>query len=137
MRGAAADEKPRQVLRLRGSGKRLQAVDAVDLTIRRGETLGLVGESGSGKTTVGRCLLRLIEPDSGEIIFDGIDLARASAGDMRRLRKRVQIVFQDPLDALDPRWTVDSIIGEAWRSPTRSACGNCSGWSALRRASLR
>ncbi len=103
--------------RLRGSGKRLQAVDAVDLTIRRGETLGLVGESGSGKTTVGRCLLRLVEPDSGEIVFDGIDLARASAGDMRRLRKRVQIVFQDPLDALDPRWTVEAIIGEALEKP--------------------
>ena len=103
--------------RLRGSGKRLQAVDNVDLTIRRGETLGLVGESGSGKTTVGRCLLRLVEPDSGEIIFDGIDLVRASAGEMRRMRKRVQIVFQDPLDALDPRWTVEAIIGEALDKP--------------------
>ncbi len=103
--------------KLRGSGKRLQAVDAVDLTIRRGETLGLVGESGSGKTTVGRCLLRLVEPDGGEIVFDGIDLARANASDMRRLRKRVQIVFQDPLDALDPRWSVEAIIGEALERP--------------------
>ncbi len=103
--------------KLRGSGKRLQAVDSVDLTIRRGETLGLVGESGSGKTTVGRCLLRLVEPDGGEILFDGVDLARAGAAEMRRLRKRVQIVFQDPLDALDPRWTVEAIIGEALEKP--------------------
>jgi oligopeptide/dipeptide ABC transporter ATP-binding protein len=106
-----------KTFRLRGSGKRLQAVDSVDFTIRRGETLGLVGESGSGKTTVGRCLLRLVEPDSGAILFDGIDLVRAGAAEMRRLRKRVQIVFQDPLDALDPRWTVEAIIGEALDRP--------------------
>ncbi len=106
--------------KLRGSGKRLQAVDSVDLTIRRGETLGLVGESGSGKTTVGRCLLRLVEPDGGEILFDGIDLARAGSAEMRRLRKRIQIVFQDPLDALDPRWTVEAIIGEALEKPDPS-----------------
>ena len=103
--------------RLRGSGKRLQAVDSVDLTIRRGETLGLVGESGSGKTTVGRCLLRLVEPDSGEVLFDGVDLVHASPATMRRLRKRVQIVFQDPLDALDPRWSVEAIVNEALERP--------------------
>jgi peptide/nickel transport system ATP-binding protein len=103
--------------RLRDGRKLLQAVDRVDLTIRRGETLGLVGESGSGKTTVGRCLLRLIEPDSGEVMFEGLDLARASATELRRLRKRVQIVFQDPLDALDPRWTIGSIVNEALDRP--------------------
>jgi oligopeptide/dipeptide ABC transporter ATP-binding protein len=102
---------------LRGSGKRLQAVDRVDLTIGRGETLGLVGESGSGKTTVGRCLLRLVEPDSGEVVFDGRDLLRTSPAELRRMRRRVQIVFQDPLDALDPRWTVTKILTEALEKP--------------------
>lgn len=104
--------------RLRSSGKTLQAVDSVELEIRRGETLGLVGESGSGKTTAGRCLLRLIEPDSGTILFEGRDLRTAAAAEMRKLRRKVQIVFQDPLDSLDPRWTVSSIIGEALDKPT-------------------
>ncbi|MEI5668394.1 ABC transporter ATP-binding protein [Bosea sp. CCNWLW174] len=104
--------------RLRSSGKTLQAVDSVELEIRRGETLGLVGESGSGKTTAGRCLLRLVEPDSGTILFEGRDLRSAAAAEMRKLRRKVQIVFQDPLDSLDPRWTVSSIIGEALDKPT-------------------
>ena len=102
---------------LKGSTKTLQAVDQVNLTIGRGETLGLVGESGSGKTTVGRCLLRLIEPDGGTITLEGRDLIAASGKDLRRLRRRIQIVFQDPLDALDPRWTVAAIIGEALERP--------------------
>ncbi len=102
---------------LSGSKKVLQAVDRVTFEIGRGETLGLVGESGSGKTTVGRCLLRLIEPDGGTITFDGHDLTRASGKDLRTLRRRVQIVFQDPLDALDPRWTVAAIVGEALDRP--------------------
>jgi peptide/nickel transport system ATP-binding protein len=103
---------------LQGSKKLLQAVDRVTFEIGRGETLGLVGESGSGKTTVGRCLLRLIEPDSGTITFDGRDLTAASGKDLRTLRRRIQIIFQDPLDALDPRWTVSAIIGEALERPT-------------------
>ena len=102
---------------LRGSGKRLQAVDRVDLTLGRGETLGLVGESGSGKTTVGRCLLRLLEPDAGTVTFEGADLLRAKAATLRQTRRRLQIVFQDPLDALDPRWTVAKILGEALERP--------------------
>lgn len=97
---------------LRGSGKTLQAVDRVDLTLRRGETLALVGESGSGKTTVGRCLLRLVQPDAGEVLFDGRDLMRLKPVELRRIRRRVQIVFQDPLDALDPRWRVRDILAE-------------------------
>ncbi|TPG44206.1 ABC transporter ATP-binding protein [Roseomonas nepalensis] len=109
--------------RLRGSGKTLQAVNRVDLAIARGETLGLVGESGSGKTTVGRLLLRLLEPDGGEILFEGRDLARLPPGELRRTRRRVQIVFQDPQDALDPRWTAAEILGEALerRDPARVA----------------
>ncbi|MBO1078088.1 ABC transporter ATP-binding protein [Roseomonas haemaphysalidis] len=102
---------------LRGSGKRLQAVDRVDLAIGRGETLGLVGESGSGKTTVGRCLLRLVEPDSGSVLFEGRDLLQLPPAELRRMRRRVQIVFQDPLDALDPRWTAAEILGEALERP--------------------
>jgi oligopeptide/dipeptide ABC transporter ATP-binding protein len=102
---------------LRGTQKTLQAVDRVTFTIARGETLGLVGESGSGKTTVGRCLLRLIEPDGGSVSFDGRDLLTANRRDLRALRRRVQIVFQDPLDALDPRWTVAQILGEALLAP--------------------
>jgi oligopeptide/dipeptide ABC transporter ATP-binding protein len=103
--------------RLRGSGKTLQAVDRVDLAIGRGETLGLVGESGSGKTTVGRCLLRLLDADAGEVVFEGKDLLRATPHDLRSTRRRIQIVFQDPLDALDPRWSVSRIVSEALLRP--------------------
>jgi oligopeptide/dipeptide ABC transporter ATP-binding protein len=102
---------------LRGSSKVLQAVDRVDLAIGRGETLGLVGESGSGKTTVGRCLLRLVEPDTGSVLFEGRDLLRLPPAELRRMRRRVQIVFQDPLDALDPRWNAAEILREALEKP--------------------
>ncbi len=102
---------------LRGTRKTLQAVDRVTFTIARGETLGLVGESGSGKTTVGRCLLRLIEPDGGTVSFEGRDLLTATPRALRALRRRIQIVFQDPLDALDPRWTVAQILTEALLAP--------------------
>ena len=103
----------RKTFPLRGSHKRVQAVDDVSFTIGRGETLGLVGESGSGKTTVGRCILRLAEPDTGEITFGEASVTGASAGALRNLRRKLQVVFQDPFDSLDPRWTVADIIGEA------------------------
>lgn len=95
------------------SGKEIiRAVDDVSFSMEKGETLGLVGESGSGKTTVGHCILRLIEPDSGEVFFRGEDLLRLSTGDMRRKRREMQIIFQDPYGSLNPRMKVGKIIEE-------------------------
>ncbi len=89
-----------------------RVVDDVSFRIERGQTLGVVGESGSGKSTVARLLLRLIEPDSGAIRLDGHDLRAASNHELRRLRRRMQIVFQDPYAALNPRMRVEEIVGE-------------------------
>jgi oligopeptide/dipeptide ABC transporter ATP-binding protein len=96
-----------------GGGLKLVAVNGISFSIGRGETLGLVGESGSGKTTVGRCILRLIEPTSGVITFEGQQIDKIKQTDFRRLRPRMQAVFQDPFDSLDPRMVVGDTILES------------------------
>ena len=90
----------------------VQAVDNISFNIRQGETVGLVGESGCGKTTVGRTLLRLIEPTSGSVMFDGVDVARLKGRELKGMRRNMQIIFQDPYASLDPRMPIGESIAE-------------------------
>jgi oligopeptide/dipeptide ABC transporter ATP-binding protein len=98
--------------RLRHGPKAVRAVDGVSLTVHRGETVGLVGESGCGKSTLGRSVLRLVEPTSGEVRIDGMDVVKASASELREMRRRAQIIFQDPSSSLNPRRSVGQILEE-------------------------
>src|SRR4028119_1131053 len=120
-RDARADERAEKLVRLRalvkhfpvaGSDDVVRAVDGVTFDIFKGETLGLVGESGCGKSTVGRCLLRLIEPPKGEISFEGKDVLALSGKALRDVRAEMQIIFQDPYASLNPRLRVRDIVGE-------------------------
>ena len=93
-------------------GRVVHAVNSVSLTVHPGETVGVVGESGCGKTTLGRAVLRLTEPTSGQVMFEGQDMARLGGADLRRARKRMQVVFQDPSSSLNPRMTIGRILSE-------------------------
>lgn len=94
------------------SKNRFVAVDDLTFTIRSGETVALVGESGSGKSTTGRCLIRLIEPTSGSVVYDGKELMTRSASELRHLRREIQIIFQDPFSSLNPRMSIDTMLRE-------------------------
>jgi len=105
----------RRLLRRTG-GSSVVAVDGVSFTVSRGETLALVGESGSGKTTVGRLVLRLLEPTSGDVLFDGESVLAMAPARLRALRREVQVIFQDPYGSLNPRMNVETLVGEGLRN---------------------
>jgi oligopeptide transport system ATP-binding protein len=125
--GTAAPRRPRTLVATERVGKYfpvrsgffsrsqrlLRAVDGVSIRVRRGETVGLVGESGCGKSTLGRLILRLVEPTFGRVIYDGRDIVPLPPRDLRPLRRKMQIIFQDPYSSLNPRMTVKDIVGEA------------------------
>src|SRR5579875_755652 len=113
----------REVL-ARGETASHRAVDNVSFDLGRGEILGLAGGSGSGKTTLARCIIRLLEPDAGTIEMDGIDVRAARGRDLRELRRRMQMVFQDPYSSLNPRMSVGAMLLEAGRVHRRPGCEN-------------
>ncbi len=119
----------------------VRALDGVSLQVRRGETLGIVGESGCGKSTLARVMMRLLEPTSGSVVFDGQDITRLSQQGLRPVRRELQMIFQDPYASLNPRKRVGFIVSEplevhgiGTESERSGACRTCSRWSASTRS---